>query len=48
MSLLEKAYDERAIEWLGFATVLTERLRDEPRFRALVRRMGLHAIGRDL
>ncbi|HEU0092177.1 MAG TPA: hypothetical protein VFS78_08700 [Vicinamibacteria bacterium] len=27
MSLLEKAYDERAIEWLGFATVLTERLR---------------------
>jgi hypothetical protein len=47
LSLLEKAYDERAIEWLGFATVLTERLRDEPRFQALVRRMGLHAVGRD-
>jgi TolB-like protein/DNA-binding winged helix-turn-helix (wHTH) protein/Tfp pilus assembly protein PilF len=47
LSLLEKAYDERAIEWLGFATVLTEHLRDEPRFQALVRRMGLHAVGRD-
>ncbi len=47
LSLLEKAYDERAIEWLGFATELTERLGDEPRFQALVRRMGLHAVGGD-
>ena len=46
LSLLEKAYDERAIEWLGFATELTERLGDEPRFQALVRRMGLPAVGR--
>jgi len=47
LSLLEKAYAERAIEWLGFATELTDRLGDEPRFQALVRRMGLHALGGD-
>lgn len=38
---LDKAYQERAIEWLGFATEMTEGLRDEPGFQALERRLGL-------
>lgn len=44
LGLLEKASDERAIEWLGFATVVTERLRGQPRFIALERRLGLPAV----
>jgi TolB-like protein/DNA-binding winged helix-turn-helix (wHTH) protein/Tfp pilus assembly protein PilF len=40
LTLLEKAYDERAFEVLGFP-LLSDLLRDEPRFRDLRRRMGL-------
>lgn len=38
---LEKAYDARAFEVLGFAGPVFELLHDEPRFRDLLRRMGL-------
>ena len=38
---LEKAYEERAFEVLSFAGPVFELLRDEPRFRDLLRRMGL-------
>lgn len=38
---LEKAYDERAFEVLGFAGPVFELLHDHPRFRDLLRRIGL-------
>jgi hypothetical protein len=41
---LEKAYGERAIEWLGFATEVTDRLHDDRRFQALRVRLGLPGI----
>jgi TolB-like protein/DNA-binding winged helix-turn-helix (wHTH) protein/Flp pilus assembly protein TadD len=40
LTLLEKAYDDRAFEVLGFP-LLSDLLRDEPRFQDLRRRMGL-------
>jgi TolB-like protein/DNA-binding winged helix-turn-helix (wHTH) protein/Flp pilus assembly protein TadD len=41
LGCLEKAYDERAFEVLGFAGPVFELLHDEPQFRDLLRRMGL-------
>jgi hypothetical protein len=41
LALLEKAADERSIEVLGFSGPLFDALHDEPRYRALVGRMGL-------
>lgn len=41
LSLLEKAYDERAFEVLGFSGVIADVLLDNPRFRQLLQRMGL-------
>jgi TolB-like protein/DNA-binding winged helix-turn-helix (wHTH) protein/tetratricopeptide (TPR) repeat protein len=40
-ALLEKAYEERAFEVLGFSGRLYDRLRDDPRFQDLLRRMKL-------
>lgn len=40
-ALLEEAYEERAFEILGFSGLLFERLRDDPRFQDLLRRMRL-------
>ena len=39
--VLEKAYEERAFEILGFSGRLFDRLRDDPRFQDLLRRMRL-------
>jgi len=41
LTLLEKAYQQRAIEVLGFSGPLFDRLRDHPRYRALLGGMGL-------
>jgi TolB-like protein/DNA-binding winged helix-turn-helix (wHTH) protein/Flp pilus assembly protein TadD len=41
LSLLEKAYEERAFEVIGFSGLLAEILLDNPRFQQLLRRMGL-------
>jgi TolB-like protein/DNA-binding winged helix-turn-helix (wHTH) protein/Flp pilus assembly protein TadD len=41
MALLEKAYDERAFEVLGFAGVVFDDLHDDSRFQDLLRRMGM-------
>jgi len=38
---LDKACDERAIEWLGFATEVTARLGGDARFQSVERRLGL-------
>jgi TolB-like protein/DNA-binding winged helix-turn-helix (wHTH) protein len=40
-ALLEKAYEERAFEFLGFSGPLFDRLGDDPRFQDLLRRMRL-------
>jgi len=40
-ALLEKAYEERAFETLGFSGALFDRLGDDPRFQDLLRRMRL-------
>ena len=40
-AFLEKAYEERAFEILGFSGRLFDRLRDDPRFQDLLRRMRL-------
>jgi TolB-like protein/DNA-binding winged helix-turn-helix (wHTH) protein/Flp pilus assembly protein TadD len=40
-ALLEKAYEERAFEFLGFSRALFDRLSDDPRFQDLLRRMRL-------
>jgi tetratricopeptide (TPR) repeat protein len=40
-ALLEKAYEERAFEVLGFSGLLFDRLSDDPRFQDLLRRMRL-------
>jgi TolB-like protein/DNA-binding winged helix-turn-helix (wHTH) protein/Flp pilus assembly protein TadD len=40
-TLLEKAYEEREIEVLGFSGPLFDLLHDDPRYRKLVDRMGL-------
>ena len=40
-ALLEKAYEERAFEVLGFSGPLFKQLSDEPRFQDLLRRMRL-------
>ena len=40
-ALLEKAYEERAFEILGFSGRLFDRLSDDPRFQDLLRRMRL-------
>jgi TolB-like protein/DNA-binding winged helix-turn-helix (wHTH) protein/Tfp pilus assembly protein PilF len=44
MDFLEKAVDDRALEWLGFATEVTGILGDEPRFQSLRQRLGLPAV----
>ena len=41
MAWLEKAYEERAFEFLGFSGLLFKQLSDEPRFQDLLRRMRL-------
>jgi serine/threonine-protein kinase len=41
LSLLEKAYEERAFSLLSFAGPLADILLDNPRFQHLLRRMGL-------
>jgi tetratricopeptide (TPR) repeat protein len=43
MAWLEKAYEERAFELLGFAGPVSDRLSDDPRFQDLRRRMRLPA-----
>ncbi|HEY2944851.1 MAG TPA: winged helix-turn-helix domain-containing protein [Vicinamibacteria bacterium] len=40
-ALLEKAYEERAFEMLGFSGLLFDQLSDDPRFQDLLRRMRL-------
>ena len=40
-ALLEKTYEERAFEVLGFSGLLFKQLSDEPRFQDLLRRMRL-------
>jgi TolB-like protein/DNA-binding winged helix-turn-helix (wHTH) protein/Flp pilus assembly protein TadD len=40
-ALLEKAYEERAFEFLGFSGLLSDRLSDDARFQDLLRRMRL-------
>jgi TolB-like protein/DNA-binding winged helix-turn-helix (wHTH) protein/Flp pilus assembly protein TadD len=45
LGLLEKAYEERSFEVLGFSGGLFDRLHDEPRFQDLRRRMGLPVAG---
>ena len=40
-AFLEKAYEERAFEILGFSGRLFDRLHGEPRFQDLLRRMRL-------
>jgi TolB-like protein/DNA-binding winged helix-turn-helix (wHTH) protein/Flp pilus assembly protein TadD len=40
-ALLEKAYEERAFEFLGFSGPVFDRLSDDPRFQDLLRRMRL-------
>jgi TolB-like protein/DNA-binding winged helix-turn-helix (wHTH) protein/Tfp pilus assembly protein PilF len=48
-ALLEKAYEERAFEFLGFSGALYDRLAGDPRFQDLLRRMRLPtAAGRRL
>jgi TolB-like protein/DNA-binding winged helix-turn-helix (wHTH) protein/Tfp pilus assembly protein PilF len=42
-TLLEKTYEERAFEVLGFSGLLFDRLHDDPRYRDLLGRMGLAA-----
>ena len=46
MAWLEKAYDERAFEVLGFSGALFDRLSDDPRFQDLLRRMRLPTADR--
>jgi tetratricopeptide (TPR) repeat protein len=41
LMLLEKAYDERAFEVIGFSGPLADILLDDPHFQHLLRRMGL-------
>lgn len=41
LGLLEKAVPEKDVEVLGFSGPLFDQLKDEPRYRALVARMGL-------
>ena len=38
---LERAYEQRAIEVLGFSGPLFDMLHDDPRYRDLIGRMGL-------
>ena len=40
-SWLEKAYEDRAFEILGFSGLLFDQLSDDPRFQDLLRRMRL-------
>jgi TolB-like protein/DNA-binding winged helix-turn-helix (wHTH) protein len=44
LSLLEKAYDERAFEVMGFSGALADILLDNPRFQDILRRMGLAGL----
>jgi len=44
MTWLERAYEERAFEVLGFSGGLFDRLSDDPRFQDLRRRMRLPAV----
>jgi hypothetical protein len=44
MAWLEKAYDMRAFELLGFSSAIFDRLGDDPRFQDLRRRMRLPAV----
>jgi tetratricopeptide (TPR) repeat protein len=45
MAWLEKAYEQRAFELLGFSSAIFDRhLGDDPRFQDLRRRMGLPAV----
>jgi TolB-like protein/DNA-binding winged helix-turn-helix (wHTH) protein/Tfp pilus assembly protein PilF len=44
MAWLEKAYEERAFELLGFSSGLLDGLRDDPRFQDLRRRMRLPPV----
>jgi hypothetical protein len=44
LSLLEKAYEERAFEVLGFSGALADILLDNPRFRQLLQHMGLAGL----
>ncbi len=46
MAWLEKAYDERAFEVLGFSGELFDRLSGDPRFQDLLRRMRLPTADR--
>ena len=39
--LLERAFDERAIDGLGLSGPLYDELHDDPRYRNLIGRMGL-------
>jgi len=43
-SLLEKAYEERAFEVIGFSGLLADILLDNPRFQDILHRMGLGGL----
>ncbi len=41
LKLLDRAYDERAFEMMGFSGPVADLLLDDPRFQQLLKRMGL-------